>query len=170
MDQDATWYGGRPWPRPHCVRWRPSSFQQPPPLFSPCELWPNGCMDQDSTWYGGRPRPRPSIKMPLAMEVCLGRPFLGGSWRRSYPQKKGTPAPAQVPIEHKVAWAEAYLHTKWHLSPSSRLVTMDIGRKLGALSLQGRELGPHLTQCHVGQGQPTSIPIGILIHAAVWPQ
>jgi len=27
----------------------------------------------------------------------------GGSW---------------VPIEHKVAWAEAYLHTKWHLSPS----------------------------------------------------
>jgi len=25
MDQDATWYGGRPWPRPHCVRWEPSS-------------------------------------------------------------------------------------------------------------------------------------------------
>jgi len=26
MDQDATWYGGRPWPRPHCVGWGPSSF------------------------------------------------------------------------------------------------------------------------------------------------
>jgi len=25
MDQDATWYGGRPWPRPHCVTWGPSS-------------------------------------------------------------------------------------------------------------------------------------------------
>ena len=25
MDQDATWYGGRPRPRPHCVRRRPSS-------------------------------------------------------------------------------------------------------------------------------------------------
>jgi len=25
MDQDATRYGGKPWPRPHCVRWRPSS-------------------------------------------------------------------------------------------------------------------------------------------------
>ena len=25
MDQDATWYGGRPRPRPHCVVWRPSS-------------------------------------------------------------------------------------------------------------------------------------------------
>jgi len=25
MDQDATWYGGRPRPRRHCVRWGPSS-------------------------------------------------------------------------------------------------------------------------------------------------
>jgi len=25
MDQDATWYKGRPWPRPHCVRWAASS-------------------------------------------------------------------------------------------------------------------------------------------------
>jgi len=37
MDQDATWYGGRPRPRPHCVRWGPN----PPP--SPCILWPNSC-------------------------------------------------------------------------------------------------------------------------------
>jgi len=28
MDQDATWYGGRPWPRRHCVRWGPSSPPQ----------------------------------------------------------------------------------------------------------------------------------------------
>jgi len=28
MDQVATWYGGRPWLRLHCVRWGPSS----PPL------------------------------------------------------------------------------------------------------------------------------------------
>ena len=48
MDEDATWYGSRLWPRPHCVRQGPSSFakraQQPPsfqpPLFSPCLLWP----------------------------------------------------------------------------------------------------------------------------------
>jgi len=26
MDQDATWYGGRPLPRPHCVRWGLSSI------------------------------------------------------------------------------------------------------------------------------------------------
>jgi len=24
MDHDATWYGGRPRPRPHCAKWRPS--------------------------------------------------------------------------------------------------------------------------------------------------
>ena len=34
--------------------------------------------------------------------------FSGGSW---------------VSIEHKVLWAEAYLHTKWQLSPSIHLAT-----------------------------------------------
>ena len=43
-------------------------------------------------------------------------PFFLGSW---------------VPIKHKVAWAEAYLHTKWHLDASSRLATIEMGRKLG---------------------------------------
>ena len=50
----------------------------------------------------------------------LGRgsaPFLGrGGW---------------VPIWHKVAWSEAYLHAKCHLDPSSRLATINIGRKIG---------------------------------------
>ena len=31
------------------------------------------------------------------------------------------------PIYHSVAWAEAYIHTKWHLDPSSRLPTTDMG-------------------------------------------
>ena len=46
---DDTWYGGRPRPRPRCVRWRPSCPQkgaQQPPLFGPCLLWPNGCPSQ----------------------------------------------------------------------------------------------------------------------------
>jgi len=46
--------------------------------------------------------------------------FSGGNW---------------APTEHKVAWDEAYLRTKWHLSPFSRLATTDIGRKLGAVPL-----------------------------------
>jgi len=52
--QGHTWHGGRPRPRRHCVRWGPSSppqkGAQPPPIFCPCLLWPNGYMDQDATW------------------------------------------------------------------------------------------------------------------------
>jgi len=36
MDQDATWYGGRPRPRPHCVTWGPSS----PPRGTAPNFWP----------------------------------------------------------------------------------------------------------------------------------
>jgi len=44
MDQDATWYKGRPRPRPHCVTWEPRS---PPirgtvPQFWRCLLRSNG--------------------------------------------------------------------------------------------------------------------------------
>jgi len=49
MDEDATWYGSKPRPRPHCVIWRPSSpstaHHSSPALFSahvycgrPCQL------------------------------------------------------------------------------------------------------------------------------------
>ena len=36
---------------------------------------------------------------------------------------------------HNVAWAEAYLHTKWHLDPCRRLATTDMGRKFGVVPL-----------------------------------
>ena len=54
MDQDATWYGGRPRPWPHCVRWVPTHRPKgrSPPVFGPCLLWPNGWMDQNATWSG----------------------------------------------------------------------------------------------------------------------
>jgi len=61
MNQDATWYGGRPQARRLCVTWgtRPLSKKgTEPPIFGPCLLWWNGCMNQDATWYGGRPQPR----------------------------------------------------------------------------------------------------------------
>ena len=43
----SLWYGGRPRPSPHCVRWGPSSLAPrkghiSPPLFGTCLLWPNG--------------------------------------------------------------------------------------------------------------------------------
>jgi len=102
MDQGATWYKGRPWPGPYCVRAGPSPQKGAQlRLFGPCQLWPNSCMDEDATWYGARPWPRRHcnrwgtssllkgtepplfgrclcaqtagwIKMPLGMKVGLG--------------------------------------------------------------------------------------------------
>jgi len=45
MDQDETWHGDRPRPRPHYVRWGPSRLPKgarSPQIFGPCLLWPNG--------------------------------------------------------------------------------------------------------------------------------
>jgi len=42
MDQDVTWYGGRPWPTRHCVRCGPSYPQKKGhshSIFGPCLLW-----------------------------------------------------------------------------------------------------------------------------------
>jgi len=59
MHQDATWYGGRPRPRPHCTRWGPSCpFRKGhSPQFS-AHLY----CGQTARW----------IKMALGMEVGLG--------------------------------------------------------------------------------------------------
>jgi len=76
MDQDATWYGGRPWPRPHCVRWGPSSTPQKRhshPQFSAYV-----CCGQTTGW----------IKMPLGTEVGLG-PGDIVRWGTQLPPKKG---------------------------------------------------------------------------------
>jgi len=64
------------------------------------------------------------------------------------------------------------MRTKWDLDASSRLATIDIGQKLGALPpFGGGELGPHLASSTMWTGpRPTSMPSAILIHAAVWPQ
>jgi len=61
MDQDTTWYGGRPRPRRRGVRWGPScphgKGHSSPPHFSaliyfgPCLLWPNGRPSQQLLSY-----------------------------------------------------------------------------------------------------------------------
>jgi len=61
MDQDETWYAGRPRPG-HIVLGEdpapPPLKGHSPPIFGPYLLQPNGCMDQNVTWYGVRPPPR----------------------------------------------------------------------------------------------------------------
>jgi len=36
----------------------PKKRAEPPQIFGPCLLWPNGWMDQDVTWHEGSPQPR----------------------------------------------------------------------------------------------------------------
>jgi len=59
MDQYTTWHGGRPWPRPHCVRWGPSST--PSKGHSP-QFSAHVCCGQTAGW----------IKTPLCTKVGLG--------------------------------------------------------------------------------------------------
>ena len=59
MDQDATWYGGRPRPWPHCVRWGLLSPKGHTANFRPMS-WPNGWLDQGSRCHlAGRQLSRP---------------------------------------------------------------------------------------------------------------
>jgi len=79
MDQDVTWYGGRPRFTRHCVRWDPG-----PPLLkghSP-QFSANIRCGQTAGW----------TRMPLGVEVGLG----AGDcvrWGPDYPQKKGHTTP-----------------------------------------------------------------------------
>ena len=54
-----------------------------------------------------------------------------------------------------------YLHTKWRLNPPNRLVTTDMGRKLGCVPLLG-ETGCASNTMWPGL-RPTSMPTFILI-------
>jgi len=78
MDQDETWHGGRPRPRPHCVRWGPLLPQKG---YSPQFLTHVSC-GQTAVW----------IKMSLGMEVGLGPGdmVLDGN---PAPQKRGHSSP-----------------------------------------------------------------------------
>jgi len=74
MDQDATWYGCRPRPTRHCVRWGPKlpSLQGHSPQFSA-----NVHCGQTAGW----------TKMPHGMEVGLD-PGDCVRWEPSYPPEK----------------------------------------------------------------------------------
>jgi len=108
MDQDATWYGGRPRPTRHCVRWGPSSSSPKgtqPPIFGQYPWWPNGWMDKDATWCGGRPQP---------MRLCV-------RWGSSYSQKEEHTHPTQflahVCCGQTSGWMKTPLATEVDLDP-----------------------------------------------------
>jgi len=60
----------------------PKKGTEPPAIFGPFLLWPNGWMHQGATLYGGRPRPRPHCSRwgptsPLQKRGHSPPPFFG---------------------------------------------------------------------------------------------
>jgi len=72
------------------------------------------------------------------------------------------------PRQHKVGYAEAYLHTKWHLNLA--VWHNRRGPKLGVCPPLFRGKTGFRSNTKSAGPWPTSIPSGILIHLAVWPQ
>ena len=62
MDQDATWFGGRPRPRTQCVRWRPVAPSErgtaAPPPFRPMSIVAKRLDGSGYHLIRGGPRPR----------------------------------------------------------------------------------------------------------------
>ena len=108
MHQDATWYGGRPLPTQHCVRWGPSPLSQKG--RSPTQFSVHVYCGQTAAW----------IKMPLGTEVGLGLPRPRPTQHcvrcgPSYIQKKGTPMPpilASVYCGQMAGWIKMPLGTE----------------------------------------------------------
>jgi len=67
MDQDAAWYGSRPHPRPHCVRW---GLSFPSPKGHSPQFSAHACCGKTAGW----------VMMPLGREVglCPGHTVLDG--------------------------------------------------------------------------------------------
>ena len=74
-----------------------------------------------------------------------------------------------------MAWGEVFFRTKWHLHPSSRLATIDMGRKLGGGGcapppfLGGAGFPSNNVACAEAY-QSTTMLSFMLIHPTVWPQ
>jgi len=107
MHQDATRYGGRPWPRLHCVRWGSCSPQKG-----------HSSSPLSAHVYCGQTAGR--ITMPLGTEVGLGPGDIVFVWTQ-LPPKKGTVAPTQfsahVYYGQTAGWIKVPLGTEIGLGP-----------------------------------------------------
>ena len=98
-----------------------------------CFLFREGVGSPYSTmWPGPRPTPMPSAI--LIHPAVLPQQTWAENWglHPLFGDGKLGPHLTQSRL------AEAYLHTKWHLNPSSHLATTDMGRKLEPVPLWGR--------------------------------
>jgi len=80
MDQDETWHGGRPRPRPHCVRYGPSSYPSERGMHSSPNFSAHVYRGQTAGW----------IKMPPGTEVGLSPGHMVLDWNPAPSTEKGT--------------------------------------------------------------------------------
>ena len=101
-DQDETWQAGRPRPRPHCVRWGPSSPS--PKGTQPPQFSAHICCVQMAAW----------IKMSLGMEIGLGPGdfVLDGDLAAPPLQKRGRSPPQFWPMSVANGWIDQ--DGTWH--------------------------------------------------------
>ena len=83
MDQDTTWYEGKPRPRPHCVR---CGLSSPPSKGHSPQFSAHVCCGQTTGW----------IKMLLSREVDLGRGDIVLDRNQVLPSPKGAQQPPPV--------------------------------------------------------------------------
>ena len=107
MDQDETWHGVKPLPRPHCVRWGPSFPPPPQKGDTNPQFLADVCCGQTAGW----------IKMPLGMEVGLG-PGQIVRWGPSPPKEHSPQFSAHVCCGQGAAWIQMPLGMEVELSPA----------------------------------------------------
>jgi len=90
LGQDDIFLDGDPAPLP-------KNGAEPPQIFGPCVMWPNGWMDQDGTWHGSGPWSRPHC----------------ARWAPSSPPQKRAEPPIFGPF---LLWSNGWMDqdASWH--------------------------------------------------------
>ena len=166
MDQDAAWYGGKPWPKRRSVRWGRSSPVKgaQPPVFGSCLLWPNGWIDGDATLHRSTCWPRrhcvrrgPSSPRKGHNSLPLFGPCL--LWPRS-------PISATA-----VVYVEAYTYVRSGSLIHPAVWPQQTWAKLrGCARFGARQLDPCTSNTMWPGPRSTSMSSFILIDPTVWPQ
>jgi len=155
IDEDAAWYGSRPRLRPHCTRRGPSSRERgtAPPLFGPCLLWPRSPISATAELL---------LRWATVATIDIG----GREWRLlcSFRRELG-------PRLIQCGLGRGLLPSQVASSSIQPFCHNRHGPKIGwewVCPFLGLAGSPSNTKSH--RTRPTSIPSGILIHPAIWPQ
>jgi len=143
MDQDATWYGGRPWPTRHSVRL--SQFSA------------NVRCGQAAGW----------TKISLGTEVGHGPGEFVLDGDPAPPRKKGTPIPTHILAYfysgHTAGWMKTPLGTEVDLGPGH--IVLD---GVSAAAKGAQQPPPSFRPCLLWPRSPISATAELLLHR--WPQ